>query len=587
PEAASLGGVVLTARDVTQRREADEALRQSEANFRALFTDNPQPMWVFDANTLQFLEVNEAALEKYGYSREEFLAMRVDEIRPSSEVGRLKETLDMEEPRHFSREWRHRLKDGRIIFVDITSHRLTFAGHPAVLVLAQDITERRELDDRLRHQAFHDTLTGLANRALFRDRVEQAVARGGRGDTSFAVLFIDLDNFKAINDSVGHTAGDVVLCEVARRLRAALRPSDTAARFGGDEFAVLIDVLTDDGTAIHVARRIADSLNHPVEAEGDTWFVSGSIGIAYGSHGAESVDAVLRNADVAMYDAKRRGRGQFAIFEPAMHESVLERMAMETELRQAIARDELSLVYQPQVDLRRARITGVEALVRWRHPRRGPILPGDFVPMAEEAGLIADLDAWVLRHATAQVRAWSEAGIRPISVAVNVSSKDFSDARLVERIAATVAAAGLQPAQVELEVTETAAFETGSAGLALTRLRELGFRVAIDDFGIGFSMLARLQDLPVDRLKIDRTFVEKITFGEDEAPIVSGIIAMAHSLRMEVVAEGVETSEQLAFLRRGGCDYGQGYRLGRPMPAEAIEPLLRDRAAAPPSTEGG
>jgi diguanylate cyclase (GGDEF)-like protein/PAS domain S-box-containing protein len=559
---------------------AERTHGQREADFRPLFLDNPQPMWVFDDETLRFLEVNRAAIAAYGYSREEFLGMTIVDIRPGGEVARLKRTLVQNgQGSETSREWRHCLRDGREIFVDITSQRVDFAGRRATLVLVTDITERRATDERLRHQAFHDPLTGLANRALFRDRVQHAVNQ--RGALQAAVVFIDLDNFKTINDSVGHNAGDVVLIEVAGRLRQSIRPADTAARLGGDEFAVLIEAIPTEETALRVVQRITHTLKHPVEAAGDTWFVSGSVGIAFSGTGGEDVDSLLRSADVAMYDAKRRGRGQFAIFEPAMHRAVLDRMGLENDLRTAIAQDGLSVAYQPQVDLARSEIVGVEALVRWVHPVRGVIPPGEFIPLAEEAGMIHELDQWVLHQAAAQARCWLDAGVGPITVGVNVSGKEFANPDLAERIRATVAGHGVPPQMIELEVTESAAFEIENARAALADLRRQGFRVAVDDFGVGFSMLARLQDLSIDRLKIDRSFIERITFGEDEAPIVSGIIAMAHSLRLRVVAEGIETTEQLAFLKRSGCDHGQGYRLGRPQPAAGLERLLKERAVRP------
>ena len=577
---SNLGTLLIRDRELSRHLESEQALRISEANFRLLFTANPQPMWVFDAETLRFLEVNTAATEHYGYSRDEFLAMRTTDIRPPDEVDRFHNELQQHQYGLFrSTSWRHVLKDGRIIVVDIAAHDLEFGGRPAILVLAQDVTERLELDERLRHQAFHDALTSLANRALFYDRVEHAVARGTRSDTGFAVLFIDLDNFKAINDSVGHNAGDAVLLEVARRISRAIRPSDTAARLGGDEFAVLIEPVKEGGNAIPIAERIAESLNAPIQVEGDAWFVSGSIGIAFSGDAGETVDAILRSADVAMYNAKKRGRAQFAIFEPEMHASVLAKSMLEGELRQALAKDELVLFFQPEIDLRRNIVTGVEALVRWRHPRRGLLGPGEFIPQAEETQLITELDSWVLAHAAAQMQAWKLTGIGGITVGVNISGREFTTPALAERIASIVAETGLPPRSVELEVTESVAFEAENARSTLESLRKMGFRVAIDDFGVGFSMLGRLQELPVDRLKIDRSFVEKITFGEDEAPIVTGIIAMAHSLRLKVVAEGIETTEQLAFLRRSGCDEGQGYRLGRPMRGEDIEPMLRRSAA--------
>jgi diguanylate cyclase (GGDEF)-like protein/PAS domain S-box-containing protein len=571
--------VVMTARDMTDWHATQESLLRSEENFRLLFAYNPQPMWVYDRETLAFLEVNRAATEHYGFSRDEFLSMTIADIRPAEDASRARKKMPSARPEgEAARDWRHQLKDGRLIYVDVTSHRLDFGGRPASLVLAQDITERRELDQRLRHQAFHDPLTGLANRALFRDRVEHALKRDRRRAVSSAVVFIDLDNFKTINDSVGHNAGDAVLVEFSRRLSAAVRPGDTAARLGGDEFGILVEALPNESNALRMVQRVTDALNNPIDVEGDTWFVSGSVGIAFTGTGGDDVDSLLRSADVAMYDAKRRGRGQVAVFEPAMHQAVLDRMALENDLRQAIENNELVLHYQPQLDLARNEIVGVEALVRWEHPRRGLVSPGEFIPLAEEAGMVDALDDWVLRQAATQSRLWTEAGIRPITVGVNVSGKEFADPHMAARIASTVADAGVSPRRIELEVTESSAFEIANARSTLAQLRGLGFRVAIDDFGVGFSMLSRLQDLAVDRLKIDRSFIEKITFGEDEAPIVSGIVAMAHSLRLKVVAEGVETSEQLTFLRRVGCDQGQGFRLGRPMRPQDIEPLLLQRA---------
>jgi diguanylate cyclase (GGDEF)-like protein/PAS domain S-box-containing protein len=580
----SVGGerptALLTARDITEQRHAEESVRLSESNFRALFTLSPQPMWVYDSETLHFMEVNEAAVQHYGYTREEFLSMLVTDIRPREDLP--KHGTEMEGPTpeiQRSGEWRHVLKDGRRIVVDIAAHRLEFSGRPAIVVLANDVTERRQLDHKLLHQALHDSLTGLANRALFQDRVGQAVARRSRANTLFAVVFIDLDNFKVINDTVGHTSGDAVLVEVAHRLQHSVRPADTAARLGGDEFAVLVEDLPRRQKVREVAERIAGSLDLPIEVEDDSWFVSASIGIAFSGDGGETVDAIMRNADVAMYDAKKRGRGKFAVFEPAMYESVVARQTLEGELRQAMDRDELVVHYQPQVDLKHNTITGVEALVRWEHTRLGLLPPGEFVPLAEEAGLVTELDSWVLSHSAAQVRAWDLAGIPLVTLGVNISALDLGTADLPDRILAVITESGLAASQVELEVTESVAFENENARSNIAKLRALGFRVAIDDFGVGFSMLGRLQDLPVDRLKIDRSFIERITFGEDEAPIVTGIIAMAHSLRLKVIAEGVETTEQLTFLRRNGCDQVQGFRLGRPMPAQEIEPILRSRTS--------
>ena len=547
----------------------------ADLGFYSLFVDNPQPMWIFDAETLQFLEVNPAAVRKYGYARDEFLRMTVQDIRPVDEQRRFLDALNQYDGTEVSRNWRHRVKDGRIIYVDVSGTRITFRGRPAMASIVTDVTERRLLDENLRHQAFHDSLTGLANAALFRERVAQAMARSARTRRGYAVVFVDLDTFKTVNETVGRLAGDTVLVEVAARIRDAVRPADTVARLGGDEFGVLLDVVRDDDHAAGVARRIAANLGQPVPAAGDAWFVSASLGIALGHGNVEDADAMLARAEVAARYAETHGRGRVVHFEPAMQTELQARVALETDLRTALASGAISVAYQPLVDLRTSRVVAVEALARWTHPTRGVVTPSEFVPLAEQAGLVRELDAAVIGEAARQASEWAAAGCDPISVSVNISPRDFSEPGLAELLADIVASSGLPPTQVELEITESAALEAPDPLATLSALRDAGFTIAIDDFGVGYSMLGRLQDLPVDKIKIDRTFIDRIKFGEDEAPIVQAIIAMGHSLRLKVVAEGIETSEQLLFLRRSGCDLGQGYRLGRPAGGLEVQRHLR------------
>jgi diguanylate cyclase (GGDEF)-like protein/PAS domain S-box-containing protein len=561
------------------------ALGHPEPDFRLLFEASPQPTWVYDAESLHFLEVNKAACAMYGYSREEFLAMELLDIRPAAR------RLDVDPPPLGQEvqveEVRHRLRDGTFIDVGVSRHDLMFCGRRAVLAHLLDITHRKRFEEQLRHQAFHDPLTGLPNRALFRDRLEQALARGARDGSLCAVVFFDLDSFKIVNDSAGHSAGDALLVEVATRLASSIRESDTAARFGGDEFAILAEPLMDPEHGATAARRFLRALGQPILAGNVPWVVSASAGVAISVPGKSTAEELLRNADVAMYESKRTRRGSFGVFEPAMHEAVMKRIGIEQDLRRSVERHELSVHYQPQMDIRTGQIHGIEALVRWFHPSRGPISPDRFIPVAEECGLIGRLDAWVFETAANQLRLWKEAGLGPLVMAVNLSGAELLDDELPERLGKAACAAGLSPTSFQLEITETAAVKNIEILGTLEELRRRGFEIAIDDFGVGYSMLGRLQDFRVGSLKLDRSFMQRITFGEDEAPIISGVIAMGHSLDLRVIAEGVETTEQLRFLRRHQCDGAQGHLVARPGTAEATERVLRANRskAARSSTE--
>ncbi|MEA2647249.1 MAG: hypothetical protein QOE92_2332 [Chloroflexota bacterium] len=551
-------------------------LRPTEDSFRLLFSGNPGPMWVYDLETLAILDVNEAAVRHYGYPRDVFVSMTVSDLRAPEEgpVGLVELDPDSS-PRPVVRRRRHLLRDGRAIDVDVTTHPLEFAGRAAALVLATDITTQRQLDEQLRHQAFHDGLTGLANRALFRDRVEHAVLQRKRSGGDCAVLLLDLDDFKVINDTTGHKAGDQLLAEVADRLRACMRPDDTAARLGGDEFGVLLEHVGGIRDAVKVTERILGALRRPITLGQQVWLMTASVGIASAGFSGGDADEILRNADVAMYSAKSTGKGRFGIYEPTMHAAVLERLELENDLRTGIATDQLRLHYQPEVDINTGTVVGVEALVRWQHPSRGLVPPNEFILVAEDAGLIEGVDAWVLRTALLQLREWVDGGLAPIRMAVNVSGRELNGGELGERVRRTLEEVGTDPGLLEIEVTEHSTVETTNALEILEDLRGIGVRVAIDDFGIGYSMLSRLNDFPLDKLKLDQSFIRKLAMGEAEAPIVSGMIAMGHSLGMEVLAEGVETEEQLAFLRRAGCDLAQGFYFSRAVEPSELTGLLR------------
>ena len=557
----AVGGLVANISDVTHRHEAMRALADSESSFRMLFSSNPQPMWVYDVETLHFVEVNDAAVRHYGYTRDQFLAMTIADIRPKEDVDRLMRAVKMENVARHSSNWRHLLADGREIEVEITSHRLTFAGLDAVLVAVSDVTERNALESQLRHQAFHDSLTGLSNRALFTDRVEHALGRR-TASAGPVVLLLDLDRFKLVNDSLGHAVGDELLVTVARRLHNSLRASDTVARLGGDEFAILLDECP-PGRAQEQAARLLDAISQPVDLSGQRVIATGSIGIAAADTAASSGE-LLRNADMAMYRAKASGGGCFRVFEQAMHSDVVRHLEVNASLREAIEGERFVLHYQPVVDAQTSQAVAMEALVRWS--RDGDLVsPAEFIPALEDSGLIVTLGEWILRKACADAAAWPA----HLQVNVNLSGRQLADPSILQHVQDALAVSGLAPQRLMLEITESVIMHnTETSVRRLGELRELGVGFAIDDFGTGYSSLSYLRSFPVDELKIDRSFIDTITHDPAAVPLVATIVQLARSLSLTTVAEGVETQEQLDLLLKLGCDRVQGFFFARPAPVE-------------------
>jgi len=451
----------------------------------------------------------------------------------------------------------------------------TIAG---IVLTTRDITHRVALEEQLVHRAFHDEMTGLANRALFTDRVEQAMLRASRDAQRTAVLFLDLDDFKEVNDSLGHAAGDALLQQGADRLRACLRSGDTAARLGGDEFAVLLEGCVDDGAeATRVAERISNAFARPFSLEGREVFATASIGMVV-SDGGESGDDLLRNADLAMYIAKKRGKARLERFESHMHEEVVERLDLLADLRHAIEREELQLEYQPIIDLESRTVSGLETLVRWDHPRRGRISPLDFIPLAEQSGLIVAIGRWVMLHACSHARHWSRSlpELVPVTVTVNLSARQLGDEHLLDDVATALRVAGLRRNQLVLELTESTLLANSEETVEiLNGLKSLGVRLAIDDFGTGYSSLSYLHRFPVDVLKIDKSFVDGIDSGPGASALASAVIALGNSLGLRTVAEGIETDSQLSVLAGLGCKFGQGFLFSRPLPPDAVMPFLQ------------
>jgi diguanylate cyclase (GGDEF)-like protein len=469
-----------------------------------------------------------------------------------------------------------------VLLLIVLRQVLTLRENLALVRNLEDRVESRTADQRrlqteMAHQAFHDSLTGLANRALFKDRVEQGLARLRRHRKPLAVFFLDLDRFKAINDSFGHVVGDELLIAVSQRLAKCVRAEDTVARLGSDEFAVLVENLNGDAEVRVVADRVKNAFRDPIVIDGRELVVAASTGIALSEAGTESADDLLRNADMAMYRAKAAGGGARQYL-PEMHAGVIERLELESGLRQALKRNELYLAYQPIVDLRTGRLSGAEALLRWQHPTRGLISPAEFIPVAETSGMIVPIGEWVLRQACRDARRWDQIpGGKQLSVSVNLSGRQLQSSELPSIVPQALLNAGLAPGRLTLEMTESVLIDRNDETLALLHeLRRLGVRLAIDDFGTGYSSLSYLHRFPVDTLKIDRSFVERLTGEADDSSLVGSIIRIGQGLRVATVAEGIEDATQLRALQDLGCDHGQGYHFARPMSAADFEAYIAE-----------
>jgi diguanylate cyclase (GGDEF)-like protein/PAS domain S-box-containing protein len=571
----------LLSEDILARRQAEMALKLRERAIEA--SANAILILRADSTDYPIEYVNPAFERITGYHADEVVGrgLRVLEGNRTDPNSLIQIYTAMAEQREANVVLRNHRKDGSLLWCDFYVAPVREAGGKVSHFVAAlyDITSMKRYETELEFQASRDTLTGLANRVMLHDCLSKAIDQAQREDEAVWVVFVDLDRFKFINDTLGHRAGDLVLKTLARRLYRSLRPFDTAARLGGDEFVLILPQRKGYRLDARCLQAVMDAIAAPVSVEDHSFFLTCSLGVAKYPADGEDPELLIKHADIAMYRAKQSGRNNFQFYTPAMNEQALERLQIESNLRAALERGEFVLHYQPKVDIESGRVSGMEALIRWSHPELGMVPPGRFIGLAEETGLIVPIGAWVTRTACAQNKAWQDAGLPPVRVSVNLSARQFAQKNLVQSIAAVLHETGLEPHYLEIELTESLVMTDVEHAIEMLRqLKLLGVKLSIDDFGTGYSSLSYLKRFPIDVLKIDQSFVRDIAVDFNDAAITVSIISLGHNLKLKVIAEGVETEEQLAYLRHHGCDEVQGYLFSRPLPAAEFEAKLRENA---------
>ena len=567
--------MLVAAHNITEQERYKEMLQESENKYRVLFEDSPDAYWLMDEKG--FLECNSAALRMFGFSnRSEFtnpaaispqyqadgtLSSLAAEQRIAAAIRKGKETF----------EWLHLRKNGDVFSAEICLAMLKLGERPLIFVTARDITERKTAEARVQFLAYYDALTELPHRALLQDRLANALADARRRNEKLALLFLDLDRFKVINDSFGHSFGDLVLKDVAARLMKATRAQDTVARVGGDEFLIMLNGVEDEADAAIAAERVMSAMSADFVVQDQSLAISCSIGISiFPEHGANG-ETLIKNADAAMFFAKEAGRKNVRFYTNEMNARAAERLTMEHDLRLALDRNEFFLVYQPQMEIATGAITGFEALIRWQHPKLGLVPPEVFIPIAENSGLILQIGEWVLSTACIQAKKWLRDGLLAVPIAVNVSAIQFRQENFLALIKGVLQQTGLHPRYLELELTESLLLSNADVMFAvLHELADMGVNLAIDDFGTGYSSLSYLKHFSVNKLKIDRSFVRDIAIDSNDAAIIAAIISLGKSLKLKVIAEGVENEAQMSFLREHGCDEIQGYYFSEPITAAEV-----------------
>jgi diguanylate cyclase (GGDEF)-like protein/PAS domain S-box-containing protein len=576
---ATLVAAVLSFTVLRKEERSKEMLQNSENKYRVLFEDSADANWLMDEKG--FLDRNSAALQMFGYSADEM--MHPSDISPPNQRDGTSSRVAAEEKiaaaflngtERF--EWLHQRKNGNVFPAEVCLTALTLSGRPRLLATVRDISDRKLAEEQVQFLAYYDALTGLPNRTLLKDRVTKALAAASRQGHKVAFLFLDLDRFKDINDSLGHSVGDLLLQGIAERLKTWGREQDTVARLGGDEFLITLTQVKDLADVAVAAERLMDAMTAGFVVQGHSLNVSCSIGVSiFPEHGTDC-ETLIKNADAAMYGAKDCGRDNFRFFAEDMNAHALERLSLENGLRLALEKEELFLVYQPQMHVATRRVTGLEALLRWQHPDLGLVPPDKFIRIAENSGLIVPIGEWVLRTACLQARKWQDEGLPAVSVAVNVSAVQFRQQGFCELIRSVLHETGLAPQYLELELTESLLLANADVTLPVLReLKSMGLTLAIDDFGTGYSNFTSLRQFGVSKLKIDRSFIRDVAMKPDDAAITTAIISMAKSLNLKVIAEGVENEAQMSFLRTLQCDEIQGYYFSKPLTAEKAADKLR------------
>jgi len=566
-------GVIL---DATKTRQAEIMVQ----HLGRILDRSSNEVYVFKNDDLKFVQVNQSARDNLQYTEEELLLMTPMEL--ATDFGddifsRFLEQLRSGKQNEIIFETTHRRKDGTSYPVDTTLQISREQSPPCFVAIVQDISERKRAEDHIRRQASFDALTGLPNRTVFFDHMTMAIASSGRYGKSFAVLFVDLDRFKDVNDSLGHIFGDELLKKVAKRLKSSIRSMDTVARFGGDEFTIILPELNRGHDAAIFAEKILERLSNAFTIEDQELFIGASIGITVFPDDASDEITLLRNADMAMYRAKDEGRNTYRFFSPEMSAKAIRRMQMEVDLRRALVEDELFIVYQPIISVSSGEVTGMEALVRWDHPQQGLIMPDEFISLAEETGLIGPMGEWVLGNACKQASEWIAEGLPALKLSVNVSSQQLKYGLSGETIARQIEKSKFPPASLTIEITESLFMGDSPEAMALlATIQELGISLSIDDFGTGFSALSYLKKIPADFVKIDRSFITGLAEDPRDQAMVKAIVSLAHSMGFQTVVEGVETLEQLEFMKPLECGFIQGFYYSRPLPAAEFKQFLKD-----------
>ncbi|WP_423409394.1 EAL domain-containing protein [Heyndrickxia sp. MSNUG] len=552
--------------DITDRQE-------SEGRYRSLVEMSPDLIAVYSRGKLDYINGAGCKLFKAG-SPAELVGQPISNLIPAEVLSEIKTrelTIDENFEEKLWFEFKATQMDGKEIDVEMSAMPILYEGRMAEQIVGRDLTQRKKAEKTIKYMAYYDVLTGLPNRNMVRKHLNAALKNG---DQELAVLFLDLDRFKIINDTKGHRVGDLLLKVVASRLKNAVQGQGLVSRQGGDEFIILLKGLN-KAQVIEVAERILGEFSEGIHVENQEFFVTPSIGISMAPVDGQDEETLIKHADTAMYLAKERGKNNFQFYTNQLHGLSSRKMELENGLRKALEQDQLVLHYQPQVNLETGKIIGVEALVRWQHPENGIISPGEFIPLAEETGLIVPLGKWVLQKASAQNKEWHDKGYSSIPISVNISVRQLQEDRFIDTVKQILDQTGLDPSYLDLEITESIMQNSENTAMILNQLKELGVTLAIDDFGTGYSSLSLLKHLPIDKIKIDKSFVDDIIYHANQGAMVKTIIDMGHNLQFDVIAEGVEEQEQVAFLLRNGCMIGQGYHFSRPLPPEEMEDLLK------------